>query len=167
MDSGAAALQRALEDANKARAMLYVAVFGALERRFGRETAVVVLKEAIRDWGRTLGGGLRQFAPDDWDGLTDAFVMQPDGGAMFRPAIESAGPAGLEVHFRSCPLKAAWLEAGLAEAEVALLCEMAAQADHGTLEAGGFAVDIETWRPGRDGCCRLRIRPPATAGAGA
>jgi hypothetical protein len=161
MDAEATALQRALEDANKSRAILYVAVFEALARRFGRETATEVLKEAIRAWGRTLAGGVQQHAPDGWDGLTAAFVMQPDGGAMFRPVVESVGPGGMEVTFRSCPLKAAWIEAGLSDADIALFCEMAAQADHGTLEAGGFAVSIETWKPGVERCCRLRITPAA------
>jgi hypothetical protein len=155
------ALQTALVDANKSRAMLYVAIFEALAKRFGRATATEVLKEAVRAWGRTLAGGLRQHAPNDWEGLTSAFVMQPDGGAMFHPLIESTGPGGMEVTFRSCPLKAAWVEAGLADADIALFCDIAAQADYGTLEAGGFAVSIDTWRPGEQRCCRLRITPAA------
>jgi hypothetical protein len=155
-----AAMHRALEEANKSRAMLYVTVFEALTRRVGRDTAIEVLKEAIYAWGRTLGGGLRRFAPDDWEGLTDAFVMQPDGGAMFQPVVERVGEGVMEVSFRSCPLRTAWREAGLAEADIALFCDMASQADYGTLEAGGFEVHIETWRPGQDRCCRLRISGP-------
>lgn len=58
----------------------------------------------------------------------------------------------------SCPLKSAWLEAGMSESDVALFCEIAAEADYGTLEAAGLTVDIETWQPGGDGCCLLKIR---------
>jgi hypothetical protein len=37
-------------------------------------------------------------------------------------------------------------------------CEMASQADYGALEAAGFWVTIETWKPGCKGCCSLKIR---------
>jgi hypothetical protein len=58
----------------------------------------------------------------------------------------------------SCPLKQAWQAAGLPDAEIALLCNVASEADHGTMEAAGFRLDIKTWQPGAAGCCLLRIR---------
>jgi hypothetical protein len=151
-------LRQALEESNKSRARLYLAIFRALERRLGRAAAVDVLQEAIHAWGRTLSGGLQACAPNDWDCLVDGFVVQPDGGAMFQPLVEKRDEASLVVHFQACPLKSAWVEAGLEPSEIAQLCAIAAQADYGTLEAAGFDVDIETWQPGAEGCCRLMIR---------
>jgi hypothetical protein len=46
----------------------------------------------------------------------------------------------------------------LPDAEIALLCSVAFEADRGAMEAAGFALDIETWQPGSVGCCLLRIR---------
>jgi len=149
----------ALNQANKARALVYVEFFRAIERRFGRETAVEVTKEAIYNWGRTLAGGLESHLPSDFEGLCSNFAYAPDGGAMFTPDVAACSETGLDVQFKTCPLKSGWLEAGLPEDEIALFCEMAAQADYGTLEAAGFSVQIETWTPGSEGCCRLKIRP--------
>jgi L-2-amino-thiazoline-4-carboxylic acid hydrolase len=154
---GSDVLWTALNDANKSRARLYVEFFLALERRFGRGVAIDVCKEAIRDWGRSLAGGLEAHLPNDFAGLK-SFAFAPDGGAMFQPRVDRCDDDGLDVQFEACPLKSAWLEAGLAEADVALFCEMASQADWGTLEAAGFSVAIETWKPGRQGCCSLKIR---------
>jgi hypothetical protein len=155
---GSDVLWTALNDANKSRARLYVEFFLALERRFGRGVAIDVCKEAIRDWGRSLAGGLEAHLPNDFDGLKRSFAFAPDDGVMFRPRVDRCDDDGLDVQFEACPLKSAWLEAGLAEADVALFCEMASQADCGTLEAAGFSVAIETWKPGRQGCCSLKIR---------
>jgi len=67
---------------------------------------------------------------------------------MFTPEVAACSEAGLDVEFKTCPLRSGWAEAGMAEDEIALFCEMAAQADYGTLEAAGFSVDIKNWTPG-------------------
>jgi hypothetical protein len=148
----------ALNEANENRARLYVHFYRAIERRFGQVAAIEICKQAIYNWGRELAAGLEAHAPDDFDGLAGSFVFAPDGGAMFRPRIDRCDAEGLDVQFEACPLKAAWLEAGMPETEAALFCEMASQADLGTLEEAGFSVSIETWKPGRSGCCSLTIR---------
>ena len=154
-----ATMWNALNQANKARALVYVEFFRAIERRFGRKTAVELTKEAIYNWGRTLAGGLESYLPSDFKGLCASFAYAPDGGAMFTPDVIACSEQGLDVQFKTCPLKTGWLEAGMAEDDLVLFCEMASQADYGTLEAAGFSVDIETWVPGSSGCCRLKIRP--------
>ena len=150
----------ALNDANKARARVYVEFFRSIESRFGRDVAVEITREAVYKWGCTLAGGLEQHLPSDFKGLCASFAFAPDGGEMFSPQVAVCSDEELDVHFTSCPLKTAWVEAGLSDQEVALFCSMAASADYGTLEAAGFKVDITTWQPGRQGCCRLRITPP-------
>jgi hypothetical protein len=153
-----ASLWSALNDANRSRALVYLEFFRAVERRHGRIAAIDICKEAICNWGRGLAGGLKAHSPDDFDGLVQSFAFAPDDGAMFRPRVDRCDREGLDVQFEACPLKSAWLEAGIAEADVALFCELASQADYGTLEAAGFSVNIETWEPGRKGCCSLKIR---------
>lgn len=157
MSADAADLQQALQGANEARGHLYLAFLRALERRIGREAAVAAMREALRDWGRQLGRGLARHAPDDFAGLARDFVQAPDGGRMFAPAVHRCDASGIDTQMMRCPLKQAWQDAGLADDEIALLCSIASEADHGTMEAAGFRLEIETWRPGGAGCCRLRI----------
>ncbi len=158
MSADTADLQKALQEANEARGHLYLAFLRVLDRRFGREAAVAAMREALRDWGRHLGQGLARHAPDDFAGLARDFVHAPDGGRMFQPAVHRCDASGIDTQMMSCPLKQAWQDAGLPDAEIALLCNVAAEADHGTMEAAGFQLDVETWQPGGEGCCVLRMR---------
>ena len=147
--------------ANVSRGDLYVEILRALESRLGREEATAAMKEAVNAWGRTLGGAIACHAPAGFDGLLKDFAMAPDGGETFGTRVERCDDGGLDVQFMRCPLKDAWEAARLPDEEVARLCEIAAEADYGTMDAAGFAVEIETWRPGRQGCCLLHIRPKA------
>ena len=153
----AAKMWSALNDANKARARVYVEFFRSIEKRFGREAAMEVTKEAIYNWGRTLATGLEQHLPSDFRGLCGSFAFAPDSGKMFSPDVSACSDEQLIVQFKTCPLKSGWIEAGLSDQDVALFCSMAACADYGTLEAAGFKVDIATWKPGDEGCCSLCI----------
>jgi L-2-amino-thiazoline-4-carboxylic acid hydrolase-like protein len=155
----AEAMHKAVVDANRSRGDLYVQMLRTLERRYGRAEAIATMKDAIHAWGCGLAAGLAGLAADDFEGLKHRFALAPDGGAMFGARVDRCDAGGLDVQFETCPLKAAWCEAGLPDDEVAQLCDIAAQADYGTLETAGFAVAIETWRPGRSGCCVLCIRP--------
>jgi hypothetical protein len=154
----AAVLQKALQEANQARGQLYLAFLRVLERYLGRDAVVAAMRETLRDWGRHLGQGLARHAPEDFEGLARDFVYAPDGGRMFQPAVHRCDASGIDTQMMTCPLKQAWQAAGLPDAEMALLCSVASEADHGTMEAAGFRLDIETWQPGAVGCCLLRIR---------
>jgi hypothetical protein len=151
-------LQRALKDAYMSRGQLYVAFYRAIARRHGGEAAREILKEAIYDWGSGLAAGVSPCAPANFAGLNDAFFSSPDGGEMFQPRIGVPDQHGVDAHFLSCPLKEAWIAAGLSDGEVAMFCDIASSADYGTLEAAGFAISIETWKPGLEGCCSLKVR---------
>ena len=61
--------------------------------------------------------------------------------------------------FHRCPLKQAWLDAGLPESEVAALCRVAAEVDRGLFETVGFRFHADTYQAGGEGCCFLHIRP--------
>jgi L-2-amino-thiazoline-4-carboxylic acid hydrolase len=158
MSSAATDLHMALQEANEARGHLYLAFLRVLERRFGRDAAIAAMREALRDWGRHLGQGLARHAPGDFDGLARDFVHAPDAGRMFQPAVHRCDSSGIDTQMMRCPLKQAWQAAGVADADIALLCSVASEADLGTMEAAGFRLDIETWQPGGTGCCVLRIR---------
>lgn len=151
-------LWTALDQANRDRARLYVEFMRAIEERFVRAAAVEVCKRAVRQWGRGLGAGLKRHRPADFQGLARSFAFAPDGGRMFGPRVDRCDGEGLVVAFERCPLQAAWREAGLDDGDIELLCAIACQADYGTLEEAGFTVDIETWKRGRNGCCRVSIR---------
>lgn len=155
-DDRVSALEAALEGASKSRADLYRIFFTTIERRHGRDEATSVLKEAVREWGRGLGHGLKGLKVDD---LYESFATQPDGGKLFQPRVDRLDRDGFDVQFCGCPLKQRWEETGLADRDIELFCEIAAEADYGTLEAGGFDVSIDLWKPGSSGCCYLKIRP--------
>ena len=143
----------------KNRAMVYLEVYRVLEEELGAERAERLLKTAIYRRGCDIGTQFARFAPGDLSGLRDAFMaFIPDGGRVFDPLVVGCDEEQLEIRLRRCPLKEAWQEAGLSEAEVARMCSIAGVVDNGTFEGAGFALRSETWQPGRDGCCHLFIR---------
>jgi hypothetical protein len=155
-----AALREALYASFANRALLYFHLFDELRQELGEERATAIMKRAIYRRGLELGERYRPFAPDDLAGLKEAFLAGvPDGGAMFAPEVKRSDAEALDIKFHRCPLKEAWLEAGIAEDEVAKLCAVAATVDNGTFEGAGFAFYADTWEPGKEGCCRLHIRP--------
>ena len=148
---------KAVVEANRSRGDLYVQMLRTLERRPCRPEAIATMKEAISAWAAASPPGLPALRRGDFEGLKHRFALAPDG-AMFGVRVDRCDAGGMDVQFETCRLKAAWCDAGLADDEVAQLCDIAAQADHGTLETAGFAVAIETWRPRRSGFCVLRVR---------
>lgn len=57
-----------------------------------------------------------------------------------------------------CPLKDAWVEAGVSEERLATLCRIAGGFDRGLFEATGVRFSNVTWMPGHgNGCCHIRL----------
>jgi hypothetical protein len=159
-DTTAARLRAQLYGAFKHRAMLYYRIFDEMRRALGEEQATEILSRAIYARGTEIGAALARHGPADMAGLRDAFVaMIPDEGRMFAPDVERCDEGALDITLQRCPLKDAWLEAGVADADVARLCRIAGRVDNGTFEAAGFEFWAETWQAGRAGCCHLHIRP--------
>lgn len=153
-------LRKELVGSFKNRALLYHSIFEALRRRIGDDEAAAVLHEAIYARGLEIGRQFARYAPHDMEGLKDAFLaFIPDQGRLFGPELERCDAGGVDIKFHRCPLKEAWLEAGLPEPEVARLCSIAAHVDNGTFEGAGFNFRADTWQPGEEGCCHLHIRP--------
>ena len=165
MTSAEQDLRRQLKEAHMSRAMVYAAFFDALTARFGDAVAEEVMKEAIYRRGREIGKRFAAHGPSDLAGLRDAFLdFVPDQGRLFQPEVRRDDAQALDIKFHACPLKEAWQAAGLSDERIATLCRIAGVVDNGTFEAAGFAFSAETWRPGDDGCCLLRIRPGPPAG---
>ena len=155
-------LRGELYAAFKNRALMYWHVFEALRKALGESQGSTLMARAIEARGREIGRQFARYAPADLAGLRDAFVGSvPDAGRMFAPRVERCDAVALDITLQRCPLKEAWQEAGLTDTDIATLCRIAGRVDNGTFEAAGFQFSADTWRPGRDGCCHLHIRPGA------
>jgi len=153
-------LRRQLYDSFANRAHIYHLLFNELRSELGAERAEEVMGRAIYQRGVQLGARYAAFAPRDLEGLKQAFLANvSDDGAMFAPEVVRCNRNGLDIKLNRCPLKQAWLDAGLAPEEVATLCRVAAQVDRGLFEAAGFRFQADTYQPGAEGCCFLHVRP--------
>jgi hypothetical protein len=151
-------LRAQLRASFKNRAMVYVEVYRVLAEELGPQRAAELLKRAIYRRGCAVGEHFKAFGPSDLKGLEKAFLdFIPDDGRMFEPEVVKSDGEHLEIQFHACPLKQAWQEEGLPEAEIANMCEIAGVVDNGTFETAGFKFRSETWKSGREGCCRLFI----------
>lgn len=150
-------LQIALHNANKERALIYLDIFREIRKRHGEEEAVSILRNSLEKRGRQFGSTLKQYAPRDFRALCDAFAYAPDGGDMFQPIVLHCDESSLELKMKKCPLKEAWVEAGISDREISLLLQCASAMDVGTMDEAGFNLDIQTSKPGTTGCCYLKI----------
>src|SRR5262245_13395856 len=147
-------LRQQLYNAYANRAHIYHLLFNELLAEFGAAKAAELMGRAIYQRGVQNATKYASFAPRDLDGLRQAFVGNlPDDGAMFAPEVRRGDAEGLDIKFHRCPLRQAWLDAGLPQEEVATLCGIAAQVDRGMFEAAGFQFHAETYQPGSEGCC--------------
>lgn len=157
IDPGCRAL---LQRAFAMRAVAYGHMFDVMRERLGTEQALAIGMEATRRMGAEMGKAFAKYGPADLEGLKDAFLGGIiDGEVMFKPQVVQCDDSELRIHFHDCPLKKAWVEAGRSDDDVALLCKMAGAIDGGLFNGAGFTFAGETWRPGDEGCCRLRVLP--------
>lgn len=144
----------------KSRALFYLAIYNEMKQELGGDKATDLMRRALYKRGLEIGRQFREYAPADLAGLRDAFLaFIPDHAHTFRPEVVRCDSEELELRFHGCPLKDAWRDAGLSDAELAHMCSIAGTVDDGTFEGAGFAFSAETWREGRDGCCHLHIYP--------
>ncbi len=149
-----------LRSAFKSRALVYAAMYEEMAAEFGSDKARDICKRAIYKRGQAIAGTFAPHAPADLRGLKDTFLnFIPQGRQLFAPEIVQCTDQELEIQFHRCPLKEAWTEAGYDGAALANLCDIGGVVDYGTFEKAGFTLHSETWQPGREGCCRLHIRP--------
>jgi len=153
-------LRQRLYAAYKHRGMIYWHIFTELRDEIGEQRAKAILKRAIYKRGLVTGQKYAPYAPDDLAGLQEAFVGgSADDGRMFNPRVDHLDADGVDITHGTCPLKEAWHDAGLSDADCATMCEIAAAIDSGTFEGAGFDFHCDTWNPASDDtCCHLHIR---------
>lgn len=153
-------LRKQLYGSFKNRAMMYYHIFDELRKEIGEQKATEIMKRAIYKRGLEIGKQFARYGPSDMEGLKDAFVgFVPDEGKMFDPEVQRCDAGGVDIKFHRCPLKEAYEEAGLSDDEIAKMVDIASSVDYGTFEGAGFKFSADTWKPGKEGCCHLHIRP--------
>lgn len=160
-------LREMLRGAIQLRARMYYYIFCELRDAVGEEKAAALMKRAITRGGEDLSERFKPYAPGDMEGLKTAFLgFVPDRGAMFQPEVcACSNETGLEIQFHACPLKETYEAMGLSDEEMEKILAIASAIDHGLFTGAGFEFFAETWKPGRDGCCRLHVKPGKTSGS--
>jgi L-2-amino-thiazoline-4-carboxylic acid hydrolase len=158
MPATADILRRELEDAFKGRAHLYRVMFDVLTERLGAAEAEAVLAEVCERRGREVAPLLFKEVPADPQAIARRFLaVSPDGGDLY-PHEASGTPDSFTIAVHSCPLKQAWMEAGLPADDIARLCRIAGAFDRGLFEAAGVGFENSTWSEERGGgCCRITL----------
>lgn len=139
------------------RGRIYLAVFRELSQRYGEAEAISVMRSASRTHGREVGVSLAHLAPRDFPGMLEAFFKGPDEGATYSPEVREISDTCLDVQLMTCPLKDGWLKMGCGDEEVSTLLRCATAFDEAVWEEAGFDYELETWAPGKTGCCRTRL----------
>jgi hypothetical protein len=153
-------LAREVDAAFAARGRVYWHMYATLRVALGAEEAERLVSAAVEAHGRA--GGERIFAslPEGTPMEVAAHFLRiasPDWGRLFAHEVRQGEDGRVEIRVLRCPLKDAWVADGRSEAEVATLCRIAGRADWGCFSAAPCAFEAETWTPGRDGCCVLKL----------
>lgn len=149
-----------LKGAFAMRAAAYAHFFDVLREEFGPERAVELMSRATVRLGQGMGKKFSPFGPSDLEGLKDSFLAGiPCADEMFQPEVKRCDDERLEIQFHRCPLKDTWVEMGRSEEDLELLCRAGGAIDGGLFSEAGFTFKGETWKPGRTGCCLLRVEP--------
>ncbi|MCV3272122.1 L-2-amino-thiazoline-4-carboxylic acid hydrolase [Roseobacter sinensis] len=138
------------------RARIYLAIFREVSARYGQPAAISALRAASRAHGLEVGARLAHLAPRDFSGMLDSYFLGP-GSETYSPDVRELSATCLEVQYMTCPLKDGWREMGCSDDEVCTLLSCATGFDDGVWQAAGFDYELETWAPGKIGCCRTRL----------
>ena len=152
-------LSRELDAAFRNRADLYRLMLDEMTTRFGKEVAEEVLTAVVTKRGQEVAeAAFAQFGPNDALALGEAFLaVSPDGGRMYPADVERA-PHRIQFRVQRCPLKDAWVAAGVDEEKLTTLCRIAGGFDRGLFEATGVRFENVTWSPGHGaGCCHITL----------
>jgi hypothetical protein len=151
-------LRRALDDSFKNRALLYWTIYQELRQELGAAQAEAILSRAIYARGKQVAeAAFSQFSAQEARALGEAFLaVSPDGGRLFPTDVEWLQD-GIAFQVTRCPLKEAWQEAKLSDADLITICRIAGRFDNGLFETAGVTVETQTWQPGSSGCCRIQL----------
>lgn len=152
-------LARELDAAFQNRADLYRLIYAELEASYGEAEAEAILTRAVTRRGEEVAGiAFARFGPGDARQIGEAFLaVSPDGGNMY-PTNVDRREDGISFYVKRCPLKDAWLAAGLEGDRLATMCRIAGAFDRGLFEATGIRFENTTWTPGHgSGCCHIHL----------
>jgi hypothetical protein len=153
-------LEGELRASNANRAILYWLIFEEIQKAHGEAEATRLMKAAIYRRGEEMGAAIRRFAPDSIEEVGRYHVAHSlGGGKVFNPEVQRLDADGFEVLNTTCPLKEAWQAYGLSDEQVAKMCEIGAAIDYSKFEGAGFRFECDTWKPGKRGCCTLKVYP--------
>ena len=162
-DARADKLASELESAFRNRADLYRLFYEELVADAGPEQAEAIMTRVVTKRGQEVAAvAFARFGANDARAIGEAFLaVSPDGGRMYPTDVER-GEHHIAFKVKRCPLKDAWVEAGVSEDRLATLCRIAGAFDRGLFEATGVRFDNVTWTPGHgDGCCHIRLTDQA------
>ncbi|MER9330209.1 L-2-amino-thiazoline-4-carboxylic acid hydrolase [Mesorhizobium sp. M0488] len=152
-------LSRELDSAFRNRADLYRLFLDELTGELGAERAEAIMIRAIEQRGKEVAAAaFAGFGANDARAIGEAFLeVSPDGGRMYPTDVERSDH-GIAFKVKRCPLKDAWIEAGVGDDKLATLCRIAGAFDRGLFEATGVRFDNVTWTPGHgSGCCHIAL----------
>ncbi|TGQ45950.1 MULTISPECIES: L-2-amino-thiazoline-4-carboxylic acid hydrolase [unclassified Mesorhizobium] len=158
-EARAETLSRELDSAFRNRADLYRLFLDELTAEFGAEKAEAIMIRTIEQRGKEVAAtAFAGFGPNDAPAIGEAFLaVSPDGGRMYPTDVERSDHH-IAFKVKRCPLKDAWVEAGVGDEKLATLCRIAGAFDRGLFEATGVRFDNVTWTPGRgSGCCHIAL----------
>jgi hypothetical protein len=158
-DARVETLSRELDSAFRNRADLYRLFYDELAGEYGPEKAEAIMVKVVERRGREVAAlAFSDFGPTDACKIGEAFLaVSPDGGRMYPTDVERSDTA-ISFKVKRCPLKDAWVEAGVGDEKLATLCRIAGAFDRGLFEATGVRFENVTWTPGHgSGCCHIRL----------
>ena len=111
---------------------------------------------------------LKGFQPDSHQQMWQEFeqvwrkplaeVLAQTGVQPWATTDVDRGPDHIAFKVKRCPLKDAWVEAGVGVEKLATLCRIAGAFDRGLFEATGIRFANVTWTPGHgSGCCHIAL----------
>jgi hypothetical protein len=152
-------LSRELDSAFRNRADLYRLFYDELSGEYGPEKAEAIMASVVEKRGQEVAAlAFSGYGPNDARKIGEAFLaVSPDGGRMYPTDVERS-ETEISFEVKRCPLKDAWVEAGVGDEKLATLCRIAGAFDRGLFEATGVRFENVTWTPGHgSGCCHIRL----------
>ena len=147
-----------LNSAFRNRADLYRLFYDELSAELGAERAEAIMIKVLEKRGQEAATVFAGLGPNDACAIGEAFLaISPDDGRMYPTDVERSENA-ISFRVKRCPLKDAWIEAGVGEEKLATLCRIAGAFDRGLFEATGVRFHNITWKPGDGpGCCQISL----------
>ena len=139
-------LRRELEEAFAGRAHLYREMLDGLEAELGAERAEALMRKVLEKRGAAAAGQLFKGCAATPQAVGARFLsVSPDGGRMYPHSVADDG-AALHVKVARCPLKDAWVGAGLAASAGRAALRHRGRVRQGPVRGGGRRVcqrDVE------------------------